>query len=324
MKSVVSCIFGWNGLDRAAMGVLGAGQRLAVDLACKHVGLIVGPASDALITEVTNFADGIVVVDHPLLINYHSETTLSALTELSKKINPQAVLFGNETHCQELVPRLAHRLNGSAAGDVLSLKVKSETETVLVTRSVYGGKAQATIELRRSPAIIWVRARAQEPAGQQSQKAEITRWPLALEPNTQIKLINRQTASQESARLEDARVIVSGGRGLAGPDPFTQLQALAEVIGGQMAASRAACDAGWVPAEWQVGQTGKKVSPQLYLAIAISGASQHIMGIADAKTIAAINLDPDAPIFQHCQFGLVDDYRQVVGPLREKLIELLA
>ena len=198
------------------MGVLGAGQRLAVDLACKHVGLIVGPASDALITEVTNFADGIVVVDHPLLINYHSETTLSALTELSKKINPQAVLFGNETHCQELVPRLAHRLNGSAAGDVLSLKVKSETETVLVTRSVYGGKAQATIELCRSPAIIWVRARAQEPAVQQTQKAEITRWPLALEPNTQIKLINRQTASQESARLEDARVIVSGGRGLAG------------------------------------------------------------------------------------------------------------
>jgi electron transfer flavoprotein alpha subunit len=91
-----------------------------------------------------------------------------------------------------------------------------------------------------------------------------------------------------------------------------------------MAASRAACDAGWVPAEWQVGQTGKKVSPQLYLAIAISGASQHIMGIADAKTIAAINVDPEAPIFQHCQFGLVEDYRKVVGPLREKLSELLA
>ncbi|HUP81251.1 MAG TPA: electron transfer flavoprotein subunit alpha/FixB family protein [Pirellula sp.] len=320
----MSCIFGWNGLDRAAMGVLGAGQRLAINLASNHVGLIVGPALDALITQVANFADGIVVVDHPLLINYHSETTLAALAEVSKKMNPHAVLFGNETHCQELVPRLAHRLNGSAAADVLSLKVKSEKETVLVTRSVYGGKAQATIELRRSPAIIWVRARAQEPAVQQTQKAEITRWSVALEPNTQIKLINRQTVSQELARLEDARVIVSGGRGLAGPDPFTQLKALAEVIGGQMAASRAACDAGWVPAEWQVGQTGKKVSPQLYLAIAISGASQHIMGIADAKTIAAINLDPDAPIFQHCQFGIVDDYRQVVGPLREKLIELLA
>lgn len=322
MKSVVSCVFGWNGIDRAAMGVLGAGQRLALDHASKHVGLIVGPASDALIAEAAKFADAIVVVDHPLLVSYHSETTLTALAEVCRQMNPLVVLFGNDTYCQELVPRLAHRLGGSAAGDVLSLNGKSET--ILVTRSVYGGKAQATIELRRSPAIIWVRARAQELALQQVQSTEITRWPLALEPNTQIKLIDRSTSSQESARLEDARVIVSGGRGLGGPEPFTQLEALAEVIGGQMAASRAACDAGWVPAEWQVGQTGKKVSPQLYLAIAISGASQHIMGIADAKTIAAINLDPDAPIFQHCQFGIIEDYRHVVGPLRAKLIELLA
>jgi electron transfer flavoprotein alpha subunit len=90
-------------------------------------------------------------------------------------------------------------------------------------------------------------------------------------------------------------------------------------MGAQMAASRAACDAGWVPPSWQVGQTGKKVAPQLYLAIAISGASQHIMGIADAKVITAINRDPDAPIFKHCRFGLVEDYQKVIGPLRERL-----
>lgn len=304
------------------MGVLGAGQRLARDLIGEHVGLIVGPDSDALVTEATKFADRIVVADHPLLDSYHGETTLTALTQLCKQLNPKAVLFGNDTNCQELVPRLAHRLSGSAAGDALSLS--GQSETVLVTRSVFGGKAQATIKLRRSPAIIWVRARAQEPAQPSGQTTDITRLPLALEQNTQIKVVDRQTEMQETIRLEDARVIVSGGRGLGGPEPFTQLKALAEIMGGQMAASRAACDAGWVPAEWQVGQTGKKVSPQLYLAIAISGASQHMMGIADAKTIAAINLDPDAPIFQHCQFGLVEDYRQVIGPLREKLIELLA
>ncbi len=304
------------------MGVLGSGQRLARDLACKHVGLIVGPTSDALIAEATKFADRIVVADHPRLESYHGETTLTALTDVCKPLNPKAVLFGNDTYCQELVPRLAHRLGGSAAGDALSLS--GQSETVLVTRSVYGGKAQATIKLSRSPAIIWIRARAQEPAQPLDQTTDITRLPLALEQNTQIKVVDRQTEMQETARLEDARVIVSGGRGLGGPEPFTQLKALAEIMGGQTAASRAACDAGWVPAEWQVGQTGKKVSPQLYLAIAISGASQHIMGIADAKTIAAINLDPDAPIFQHCQFGLVEDYRQVIGPLREKLIELLA
>ena len=319
---VVSCVFGWTGVDRAVMGVLGAGQRLSRDLAGGHVGLIVGPASDALIGEVATFVDRILVVEHPLLDTYHSETTLTALTQACKHLNPHTVLFGNDLPCQELVPRLAHRLGGSAAGDVLSLK--GQNETVRITRSVYGGKAQATIDLHRSPAIIWVRARAQEPAQAQASSKDIIRVPVSLEQNTSIQLMDRHTEMHGAARLEDARVIVSGGRGLGGPEPFTQLQSLANVVGGQMAASRAACDAGWVPADWQVGQTGKKVSPQLYLAIAISGASQHIMGIADAKTIAAINVDPEAPIFQHCQFGLVEDYRKVVGPLREKLSELLA
>ena len=115
-----------------------------------------------------------------------------------------------------------------------------------------------------------------------------------------------------------------GGRGLGGPEPFKQLQDLAKAMGAEMAASRAACDAGWVPATWQVGQTGKKVAPELYLAIALSGASQHLMGIADAKVIAAINTDPDAPIFGHCRFGLVEDYRNVVGLLQKKLLEMRA
>ena len=121
----------------------------------------------------------------------------------------------------------------------------------------------------------------------------------------------------------DARVIVSGGRGLGGPEPFaTELQPLAELMGAQLSASRAACDAGWVPPTWQVGQTGKKVSPDLYLAVAIAGASQHIAGISEARNIAAINIDPDAPIFKHCRFGIVEDYRNVLPLLREKLAAL--
>jgi electron transfer flavoprotein alpha subunit len=115
-------------------------------------------------------------------------------------------------------------------------------------------------------------------------------------------------------------VIVSGGRGIGGPEPFeNELKPLADLMGAQMAASRAACDAGWVLPTWQVGQTGKKVSPDLYLAIAITGASQHMAGISEAKTIAAINTDPDAPIFKHSRFGIVEDYRKVVPLLREKL-----
>ena len=133
------------------------------------------------------------------------------------------------------------------------------------------------------------------------------------------RVVERMVAAATESRLEDARVIVSGGRGIGGPEPFKELQEIAALIGGQVAASRAACDAGWVPPSWQVGQTGKKVAPGLYLAIAIHGASQHLVGISDAKVIAAINIDPDAPIFKHCSFGIVEDYRKVIPLLREQL-----
>jgi electron transfer flavoprotein alpha subunit len=217
---------------------------------------------------------------------------------------------------------LAHRLGGSAAGD--GIRLDALEGEVRVTRTVYGGKAQAVIALKRSPAVVWLRARALAPAvPRPGPAAAVVPAPLDLEPDERVRVVSRQLEARETTRLEDARLIVSGGRGLGGPEPFTQLRALADVLGGQVAASRAACDAGWVPASWQVGQTGKKVAPELYLAIALSGASQHLMGIADAKVIAAINVDRDAPIFKHCQFGLVEDYRKVVGPLRDRLAGLL-
>ena len=319
---VVTCGFGWTRLGRSELGLLGAGQRLAKKLSGEHTVLLLGSPSDELISEIALCTDTVQIVSNPLVANYQFETTLTALTEACRQLRPSVVLLGNETYCQELVPRLAHRLKGSAAGDALTLDVKSDA--VLVTRSVYGGKAQATLALRRKPVVVWVRSRAFEPAQRQEAPAAIIQKPLNIEVDQRVLLIERQTELRDAARLEDARVIVSGGRGLGGPEPFTHLQSLAAAMGAQVAASRAACDAGWVPAGWQVGQTGKKVAPDLYLAIAISGASQHIMGITDAKTIAAINIDPEAPIFHHCQFGLVDDFRNVVGPLREKIVELLA
>ena len=137
-----------------------------------------------------------------------------------------------------------------------------------------------------------------------------------------VRIVERKAEEHEGVRLEDAKLIISGGRGLGGPEPFEDLQKLAGTIGAEMGASRAACDSGWVPPTWQVGQTGKKVAPELYVAIAISGASQHLLGMGDSKTIAAVNTDPDAPIFKHCSFGIVEDYKNVVPLLTEKLAEL--
>jgi electron transfer flavoprotein alpha subunit len=318
VADVVCCLLAKAGLDRSAQGVLGAGRRLADSLGGKLRAVLVGPASDALTAGAAAVADTVVVADHPLLAEYHPELYLTALASTCKAFSPTAVLLANDTYSQELAPRLAHRLGGSSGGD--AVEVSAADGKIRVTRGVYGGKATAVIELKRSPAVVWVRARALAPADAAGRSpGAIEKAPLELSDNGRVKVVSRHSEAREGVRLEDARVIVSGGRGLGGPEPFKQLQALADVLGAQMAASRAACDAGWVPPSWQVGQTGKKVAPELYLAIAISGASQHIMGIADSKVICAINRDADAPIFKHCRFGIVEDYEKVVGPLREKL-----
>jgi electron transfer flavoprotein alpha subunit len=322
MGNVLCCVVGRQGYDRAAQGVLGEGQRLAAALGVGTSVVVLGPAEAALLAGVSASADAVYVADHPLLDNEHPECRLSALACVGRALRPAAVLLGSDPLSQELTPRLAHRLGGSAAGD--GIRLSALGEEVRVTRTVYGGKAQAVIALKRSPAVVWLRARALAPAvPRQGPATTVEPLPLKLEPDARVRVVSRQVEAREATRLEDARLIVSGGRGLGGAEPFTQLRALADVLGAQVAASRAACDAGWVPASWQVGQTGKKVAPELYLAIALSGASQHLMGIADAKVIAAINVDREAPIFKHCRFGLVEDYRKVVGPLRDRLAGLL-
>jgi len=303
-------------MDRAAQGLLGTGRRLADGLQGKLRAVVLGPVEESLITAAQTVADTVVVIEDELLGEYNCENVLSALTAVCQRLSPQAVLLGNDTYGQELAPRLAHRLEGSAAGDAVDVAVSSGQ--LSVTRGVYGGKATAVIALGRTPGVVWVRARAMSPAEARA-PGEVERVRLGLEPDSRVKLLASHVETKEGVRLEEARLIVSGGRGLGGPEPFEQLQALAAAMGAQMAASRAACDAGWVPASWQVGQTGKKVAPELYMAVAISGASQHIMGIADSKVICAINRDPDAPIFKHCRFGLVEDFQKVVGPLVERL-----
>jgi electron transfer flavoprotein alpha subunit len=316
VSDVIACVWGPAGIDRATRGLLGAGRRLAEGLQGKLRVAVLGSVDEAVVGAIRKVADAVLVVEDELLGEYHAENYLTALVAVCKRVSPRAVLLGNDTPGQELAPRLAHRLGGSAAGDAVGVAVVDGR--LRVTRGVYGGKATAVIELARSPGVVWVRARAMAPAEDRS-PGEAERIRLGIAADKRVRVVSRNVEAKGGARLEDARLIVSGGRGLGGPEPFKQLQTLADAIGAQMAASRAACDAGWVPPSWQVGQTGKKVAPELYLAIAISGASQHIMGIADSKVICAINRDPDAPIFRHCRFGLVEDYQKVVGPLAEKL-----
>ena len=319
MNDVVICLLSPAGFDRAAQGLAGAGRRLAEQLGSQLTAIVLSQQSPAIAQEVATVVDKvIVVVDGG---EYQPEPALSALTETCRQLSPAAVVLGNDTYSQEVTPRLAYRLGGAAVGDVVDITVHEQA--LHVARQVYGGKAQATIELKRTPAVLWTRSRSFAPANRLSEPGNITELSLEIPIDTRTKIVERKRESQSEQRLEEARVIVSGGRGIGGPEPFNEeLKPLAELMGAQLAASRAACDAGWVPPTLQVGQTGKKVTPDLYLAIAITGASQHMAGISEAKNIAAINTDPDAPIFKHCRFGIVEDYRKVVPLLRQKLIAI--
>jgi electron transfer flavoprotein alpha subunit len=320
MNDVVSFFFS-SVFDKAAQGLSGEGRRLADKLGGRLHAVVLGEGTATVSTDLARIADTVTLADQQELTNYQPETYLAALVQICKGHAPRAVLLGNDTYSQELTPRLAHRLGGSAVGDVV--EVRAVDDVLFVGRQVYGGKAQAVIELNRKPAIVWLRARSFAPAAARDSQAEVRPVKLTIDTDTRTRILERKLEEPGEVKLEEARVIVSGGRGIGGAEPFeNELKPLAELMGAQMAASRAACDAGWVLPTWQVGQTGKKVSPDLYLAIAITGASQHMAGISEAKTIAAINTDPDAPIFKHARFGIVEDYRKVVPLLREKLNSL--
>ncbi len=318
---VISCFTPGAVFDRAAEGLLGEAERHARALSTEHI-VLAGAADDEVLQSCARHANLVVAVLDEEYGEYQPESCLAILHAACAGFQPRAVLLSQDTYSQELAPRLAHRLQGCSIGDAQRIGVCDDC--IRVTRSVYGGKAIAVVQANAVPAVVWLRAPAFGPEPERADAGQIEARRFLTEdcqPSTlnATKIVERHREASSGVRLEDAQVIVSGGRGLGGPEPFEALRELAAAIDAQVAASRAACDSGWVPPGLQVGQTGKKVAPELYIAIAISGASQHLMGISDAKVVAAINTDADAPIFRRCQFGLVEDWKKVVGPLTERL-----
>lgn len=318
MANVAVCVLGSFGYDRAGQGVAGAGRALAESVGGELHALVIGPADDGSVAALSAVADRVLIGANEELRDVQPEQALQAAEQLHAAGGGDyvAVLLSNDTYSQEIAPRLAYRMGGSSMADAAAIRM--DGDHLLAQRTAYGGKAISIYRLKKQPSVVWLRARGFEPAPEQASAGEVTSIDLALDA-PRIRITGREVAEQEGVRLEDAQIIVSGGRGLGGPEPFQELRKLADTIGAEQGASRAACDAGWVPPNWQVGQTGKKVAPELYIAIAISGASQHLLGMGDSKVVAAINTDADAPIFKHCSFGIVEDYKQVVPLLTEKL-----
>jgi electron transfer flavoprotein alpha subunit len=236
---------------------------------------------------------------------------------------PELVLIGQTAMGRDLAPRLACRLSVGLAMDCTMGEWDPDAGRVRMSRPVFGGKAVAIEVSPLKPAMATVRARAMKALDPDtSRKGEVVALSVEIDDSVlKSRTVARVREKAEGVPLEDARVVVSGGRGIGGPEGFEMLDALAGVMGGATGASRPPCDAGWVPSSRQVGLTGKMVRPDLYLAVALSGSSQHMAGCQDSKTIIAINKDPDANIFSYAHYGVVGDYRKVIPPLLTRLKE---
>ena len=222
---------------------------------------------------------------------------------------------------RDVMPRLAFRLGTALASDCSSLAL-DESGRLVATRPVYGGNAEASVACLGSVAVASLRPKsvdALEPDTSRTGEVQM----LAFEANVRTRVLERVEEAGEGVRLENARVVVSGGRGLGGPEPFDSLRELADMLGGAVGASRAACDAGWVPSGYQVGLTGKTVTPDLYIAVGISGASQHMAGCSNSRTLVAVNKDAGANIFKEARFGVAGDWQKVLPAFMEQLHELM-
>lgn len=323
MKKVLAVLIpaGPN-LTRTEIEVVSAARRLADDLGGTLSATVLGTAPTTWNDAIADY--GVETFYRPVseaLTGYQTDLYLSALEQIQAAAQSDVILLPSTTYGLELLPPLAYRLGAAAVIDCVGLKGDGGDGSVLITKPVYGGKANSELLAKSGPLVIAMRMRTVLPATPQTGKScEVVDVPVTLDPAmAKTRILERITDETSGPKLEDARVIVSGGRGLGGPEAFTELTTLATLLGGTIGASRAACDQGWVPASLQIGQTGKKVAPELYLAVGISGASQHMVGIAGARHIVAINKDAKAPIFQMAACGVIDDLKTFLPPFTAAL-----
>lgn len=308
--------------------LLNTGRRLCDDLNQPLSTLIIGSDIQEVAKEVITLgADNVYIVDGLPFAESHPDHYVAIIMNACHQIAPSIVVMGQTDMGRDVAPRLAARLGTTVCLDCIELAIDPDTKLLLQTRPVYGGNAAAVwVSESYQPQIVTMRPRSVMVAeANTSRKGEIITLSITVD-DIMIKgnLINVVKEEVKGIKLEEAKVIVSGGGGIGGSEGFQILQELAQVLGGAVGISRVPCDEGWMPSSLEIGQTGHIVSPNLYMAIGISGALQHIAGCSDSKCIVAINRDADAHIFKVSDFGVVGDYREVLPALLEKCRTLLA
>jgi len=312
-----------NGQIRAVTReALGEATRLAAGLGGPVVGVCAAAADPGLAALGAAGAGEVLFARHDAFARYDAAGYTRAVLAAVERTSPKAVLFPASAMGRDLAPRVAARLGVGLAADCTGLAV--EGGKLVATRPVFAGKAIQRVGFPKSPALVSLRPKVFAPVAG-SGTATVTPLEVAEDPKAaRMRVVDVSAAAGGKVDLTEAEIIVSGGRGLKGPENFGMIEELAAALGATVGASRAVVDAGWRPHGDQVGQTGKTVSPKLYVAVAISGAIQHLAGMSSSRCIVAINKDAEAPIFKIADYGLVGDAFEVVPALTDAVKKLNA
>ena len=310
-------------LHPLALEALQAGSQVAQGINGRMSAAVMGNGTGTAVKRLQGFGlEHVYVVDDPLLDGYQSEHYSAALTAICQSAAPVYILMPNTLTGVDLAPRLAWELDAGLVTDCVAVQT-AEDEPVFV-KPVYSGNVMAVYRAATCPFLVTLRPRAFAPLQPQNAKTTtIVPVTCAFNPNPRVAQVQHLDAEVQGIRLETAERIVAGGRGMGGSEGFGQLRALADVLGAAIGASRPPCDLGWVAPTAQVGQTGEIVAPGLYIAVGISGSTQHLAGMSGAKTIVAINADPQASIFRVADYGVVGKYEEVIPTFTETLKDML-
>ncbi len=309
-------------VKKASLEALGAARTLAAALQEPVTALVIG--SNAPTVDLAHYgADRILHAGHELLQAYSTEGFTLTAVQVARKVEPHIILGSATAMGRDFLPRVAAALGVGLAQDCTEIRIVDDRQLECV-RPIYAGKAFARVRPLMMPAMATLRPNVFSLAAPDaSRSAEATEFAPELKPEQiRARVVGVQAAAGGKVELTEADIVVSGGRGMKGPENFPIVQELADALGGAMGASRAAVDAGWISHEHQVGQTGKTVSPTLYIACGISGAIQHLAGMSSSKYVVAINKDPEAPIFKLVDYGIVGDLFTIVPALTKEIKKL--
>ena len=317
-----------NEITPVSFEFIGKGKELAADIGCDVTAVLLGSGVAGLADELAAYgADRVIVVDAPELEVYTTEPYVHAFVEIINKYKPEICLFGATAIGRDMAPRVSARVHTGLTADCTKLEINPDDKGLMMTRPAFGGNIMATILCsNHRPQMSTVRPGVmQKLPKDDSHKAEVINETVdGLADHVNVEVLEVVKAVAEKMNIQDAKVLVSGGRGMGSPENFKMLEDLADVLGGTIACSRPCVDNGWLPKDRQVGQTGQTVRPNVYFACGISGAIQHLAGMEESDIIIAINKDESAPMIAAADYGIVGDALKIVPLLTEALKKELA